>query len=147
MILGDSNTISQEEVANTFGVPLTAVGLLENPKYRRALQPFLWLTDIYLWTCKSHYSTYQDKYTFIQIKNVSEINTMFLLKYADKIRLAITADKLGIFKNEELLRKAKRISNRFFNEERIAALAPLIEQLETTNEYKILITQEHSNDS
>jgi hypothetical protein len=139
LVLGDGNTISAEEVANTFGLPLTAVRIDIEPLFS-SKSPFGKLAQIYIINSSNFY-----KYTFVRIKNISELNTMFLLKYSDKIRFAISSNSVGIYKNSDLVKSAslKLFSYLLYDkEDKKIAVAPFIKQLEALNEYKVLVLRD-----
>lgn len=96
------------------------------------------ISDIYLWTCKYWYGLYAEKLAYIELRGISEIPPLFMLKFSKQLRLAIYSEKLAIFDKEgvDLLRTASSVSAHYFKEERIEALKKYIPILE--NYYKVL---------
>ena len=97
---------------------------------------FAMLADLYLWTCKYWYGIYHEKLTFVELKGVDSLPTLFSLQYAEKIKLAISAKKLSIFDAEgmDCLKQASWESTHHFKEERIEKISPYIPLLEKSYE-------------
>jgi len=104
---------------------------------------FAMLTDLYIWTCKYLYGTFIDKLTFVELRGVDTLPTLFALQYSESIRLAISSNRLSIFSNNniEMLRQASYQSMAHFNEERITSLAPFIPKLEES--YDVLVCKDN----
>ena len=130
--------LTEQEVADMFGVNLTAVKIKQMEKCFGVDRAFRRLTDIYIWTCKCWYGLYEGKLIFVRIKGVDKINLMFLLKYSSDLRFSVTSSTVGIFDKctKNILEEAclESISN--FNELRIEKIKPYIPKLE--HAYEIL---------
>lgn len=93
---------------------------------RRKFRQFHLIADLYIWTSKYWYGTYEEKLVFVRIKNLDIVPALFALKYVDEIRLAIKSDLATVVKKEDepLLNKTHKESLNDFNEERIRQIEP-----------------------
>jgi hypothetical protein len=136
--LGDGNIQDLNELSKLLGLPIKNIKVLTAKQCTGIDRHFLWLVDLYLWTCKYWYGLSQDRLTFIRIKGVDEMSPFFALRYCDQMRFAISAKSITIFDRFSLdtLMIARSFSTRLFNEKRIDAIRPFMKELEAN--YKIL---------
>lgn len=135
--LRESDTINEEMIARVSKLSQDLVTVTNLSKCTSGNQKrFAMIADLYLWTCKYWYGTYRDKLTFVELKSVNSLPTLFSLQYAEKIKLAISAKKLSIFDSDgmDCLKQASWESTQHFKEERIEKISPYIPLLEKSYE-------------
>ena len=93
---------------------------------------FASVADLYLWTSKFWYGTFEDRLTFVELRGLEELPSLFQLKYSRELRLAIYSKKLSIFDANGMaaLDRARFVSLQYFHEERIAKLSEVIGEVE-----------------
>lgn len=94
---------------------------------------FAMLADLYIWTCKYWYGTHKEKLTFVELRGIDSLPSLFSMRFSEKIRLAIAANKLSIFDSGEMkiLKEASAKSLSNFDERRVEEIAlymPLLEK-------------------
>ena len=135
--LTESDKIDEETVTRVSKLSQDLVAVSNLSKctsgYRKR---FVMLADLYLWTCKYWYRTYHEKLTFVELKSIDSLPTLFSLQYSEKIKLAISAKKLSIFDAEgmDCLKQVSWESTHYFKEERIEKISPYIPLLEKSYE-------------
>jgi len=137
--LGEAESMDRKSVAFFANVPLSSVIIMNLAECTSGNRKrFAMLTDLYLWTCKYWYGTFEDKLTFVEIRGIDNLPMFFSLKYVDKIRFAIASEKLSIFSEVAMVifKQATYQSMAHFNEKRIEAIAAFIPKLEES--YRIL---------
>jgi hypothetical protein len=131
--LESNDTIDATEIARLANLKLEDV-VIKNLSECTAgnHKRFAIIADLYIWTSKLWYGTFREILTFIEMRGIKEIPPLITLKYSDKIRLAIASKRLSIFDKNGMmkLRLAERASIKFFNEERISKLKPLMPNVE-----------------
>ena len=138
-MLSDSETLTVEKVAELSSVPVEDVKVKSLAKCTRGYEKsFAQIADLYLWTCKYWYGIFENKLTFVEIRNQSELGVFFLLQFSEQIKLAISVKKLSFLDHTgiNILKAASDESFRHFNDERIEAVRPYVPQIE--HYYRIL---------
>ncbi len=131
--LSEDDDVSIKCIAKLCGVSSENIRVKGLDKCTAGNEKRFWkIADIYLWIGKYWYGLYENKLTFVEIRNFKRDPLQFHLAFSDQLRLAIKSPTLSNFNKHGLgiLNDAALASLNFFNEERIEALRPYIPKLE-----------------
>lgn len=121
----------RQDLLNTSDISPASLVVEAGGTSSKFFKEFRKVAELYIWTHKFWYGTYFEKLTYVRLKNSINVPLIFQIKYAEQIRLAISAKRSTIIESStrDDLNAGFRTSARFFDEERIIKIRPLLEKI------------------
>ena len=102
-----------------------------NTEYKK-FKIFNAIADLYIWTSKYWYGTFEEKLTYVRLRGIDHLPMMFLIKHGNKIRLGIRTRFAYIVKDNDrdYLKEVWQKSLKNFDQERFNDISPGMVNLE-----------------